>query len=270
MEGSKKSKSSCDKNFMVITISINLCNKYIMDIHEIIFNDNKFTNLSNLPKILYINLDRAKERNKIMIDEFKKYNITNYERIQGCDYKDGNIRYRGNNKQKPAEYYCLFSHMKALRYFLENTKEREVLICEDDVSFELTKFYKKKLTDYLREIPSNYDVVNLLDSKVTGVKLKKNIKYQYFTACYLISRKGAKKVLNKFDKLNYMFLRTDINYVADHFIFYDYDEEFISYVYGLVTYKNNDSFIHQNHVDNCHKRVKDSCINLFLNYKLFA
>ena len=78
--------------------------------------------LKGIPPILWINLDRSKDRYDYMNNLFNKYNLIN-KRISACDgnnYKDFSIiddDYIQETKDKKYEIGTLCSHLKAIEYF---------------------------------------------------------------------------------------------------------------------------------------------------------
>jgi hypothetical protein len=106
--------------------------------------------LSDL-NILYINLERNKDRLKHIQNEFEKLNLTNVTRIEAIDgqtlpedQKEFCLS-RRNFKTMcsiPERIYgrvgCYLSHIKALDYAIEN-KFENVLIMEDDAYFKIRK-----------------------------------------------------------------------------------------------------------------------------------
>lgn len=244
-----------------------------MNYEKLLFGIN-YKDFSNLPKIYYINLKRSIDRNNYIINHFEEYNITNYERIEGEDYKNNNINFIKSKKKKfnDAEYYCLFSHIKVLRNFINNTEYNEIMVCEDDISFNTSKYFNNNIIDYLKYKPSDYDIINLVNSKQINIGYEKiNDEIYYFTCCYLISRKGAEKILNKFDKLNYNFSNVDF-IVADRFLYYDIENEnnkMKYYMNGLFKLKdNNDSLIHPEHLK-IHNKINNTIELFFIDYKLY-
>lgn len=239
-----------------------------MDYIEL-FYKNKKVDLSNLPKILYINLERSKDRNIYIKKHFKEFNITNYERIEGEDYKNDNIKFTKSKLKSfnNGVYYCLFSHIKALKHFYENIEDENILICEDDVNFNLTYIMKKPFNDYLKNIPNDYDIVNLINHKMDNPKPFKDNTYDYWgTVIYLVSKKGAKKIIDTFEKYNYNF--SNVKYVnADRFLYNSTDNY---YVYGisLCGRYDNDSLIHPEQLTihtNINNKIMDYYITIFNN-----
>ena len=71
-------------------------------------------------KILYINLNHREDRNKELINELKKYNLTG-ERVEAIKHPNGYIG-------------CVLSHINCLNIAISK-KYKEVIILEDDFIF---------------------------------------------------------------------------------------------------------------------------------------
>jgi len=89
-------------------------------------------------KIFYINLKKDVERNDYMINQFKEFGITNYERFEAieCNEIPDQVLWRNFNKQDEkyvkGSIGCRDSHLGVLKL----TKERNykfVMILEDDI-----------------------------------------------------------------------------------------------------------------------------------------
>lgn len=93
-------------------------------------------------KIFYINLDKDTERDSKMIEQFKRYNITNYERVSGTVWElIPDISYwRNFNQDQSNEKYvlgslgCRNSHWRITKMSIERGYNK-ILILEDDVIF---------------------------------------------------------------------------------------------------------------------------------------
>lgn len=89
-------------------------------------------------KIFYMNLPKDVDRNENILSQFKKYNITNFERIEGkvfTQVPDKNIWRNYNNKD---EKYILgnIGHIDSTLEIIKLSKERKykrILILEDDI-----------------------------------------------------------------------------------------------------------------------------------------
>ena len=109
---------------------------------------------------------------------------------------------------------CSISHMNVWSKFLE-TNDDYAIIFEDDIVLE--ENFNEKLANALFEVPRTYDIIylgcigcdtnNLLFGKITKkIQLTSNIAKNDFalgTHAYIVSRKGAQKLLLELDgKLN--------------------------------------------------------------------
>jgi glycosyl transferase family 25 len=89
-------------------------------------------------KIFYINLKKDVDRNNYMINQFKEFGITNYERFEAIEYNEIPDKTLWRNFTKQDEKYvkgsigCRDSHLGILKL----AKERDykfVMILEDDI-----------------------------------------------------------------------------------------------------------------------------------------
>jgi GR25 family glycosyltransferase involved in LPS biosynthesis len=91
-------------------------------------------------KIFYINLKKDVVRDSKMLQEFHKYNINNFERIDGVMHNSIPDRNLWRNFNKSDEKYvigslgCRDSHLKAVSIAKER-KYKRILILEDDIIF---------------------------------------------------------------------------------------------------------------------------------------
>jgi GR25 family glycosyltransferase involved in LPS biosynthesis len=93
-------------------------------------------------KIFYINLDKDIERNQNLLSQFKKFNITNFERISGVEFQEipDKMYWRNFNLNALNEKYilgsmgCRASHKKIMDISMERGYNK-ILILEDDIFF---------------------------------------------------------------------------------------------------------------------------------------
>ena len=55
----------------------------------------------------------------------------------------------------------MISHLTSLKYFVDNIEEDVCLICEDDINFKHEKFYFTYFSEYLKDIPDDFDIIQL-------------------------------------------------------------------------------------------------------------
>ncbi len=167
----------------------------------------KTENITNFP-ILYINLDRSPDRLIFMENEFKKHGIKNFHRIEAVDGKNikdtkngkvNNIHFVSNYKLNGSEIACTLSHLKAIKYAYDR-KYESVLILEDDVSFDLLKYWKKDFKSIINKAPKDWEILQLYTSQNC---LKKEHEFHkrdmdcYGMVAYMINRSSMEKILKK-------------------------------------------------------------------------
>ena len=164
----------------------------------------------NLPKIYVLNLDRSPDRWTEFIQSFEPIGL-DIIRVTAVDGKELVLPHVDYNEHAYQLYHgkrtgsgtvgCYFSHIKALRQFLESNEEI-ALICEDDVSAkpELPQILNavlsfKKHWDLLRlnclHIPTNVSVQKL----DFGYRLTVPVYWAGGTGAYLVNRKAAERIV---------------------------------------------------------------------------
>ncbi len=98
-------------------------------------------------KYFWINLDSAEERRNNILQELEKNNIKNHYRV---------VAYVSPTKsKKDLENTCCRSHLQAVMHFLLDTNDKYALICEDDLTFELKKYWTKTVEEVIEKAPKD-------------------------------------------------------------------------------------------------------------------
>ena len=220
---------------------------------------NKITN-NVVNKIYYINLEKHNDRRVYMENQFKNNNL-NVERYNAFDKNriDDNyldIMMKNNlledknvikRKKKEGSLACLISHTELWKKILKNNNINNInnniynnnnyyLIFEDDC--KILPNFNEKLKFYLKHIPNDADMVWLGYNRIKGKKVndffykpynKFNWGYNSQHHCYLVNKKGIKKVIKflfpikrnfmtkdstiklNFDKFNAYFLKEKLS-----------------------------------------------------------
>jgi GR25 family glycosyltransferase involved in LPS biosynthesis len=157
--------------------------------------------LKNIGPIYYLNLDGQPERSQYMEEQFKYWEIENYERISAFDGRDDDlsdiIKGRYPENMTSGEIGCTTSHLKAIKHWYETSDSPYAIIMEDDVDLQLARFWDFTWTDFVSKIPYDYDVVQLaiICTGNLHVKLHKRFVNDFSTACYVITRHHAEKLI---------------------------------------------------------------------------
>jgi GR25 family glycosyltransferase involved in LPS biosynthesis len=177
--------------------------------------------LDGINNVLWINLEKSKYRRELIEKQFESFNIDNV-RIKGFDATNENRKLKlnvtnTNKRYHKGQYGALISHLMAIEYYLQNYDDDYMIIMEDDVSFEFVELWNKSIKQVIEKAPNDWEILqisHLLYKKefqefVSDVNLYKKWKWGYYgAAAYIISRDGAKKIIDKFKRGN--------KYIVDH------------------------------------------------------
>ena len=225
--------------------------------------------LKGLPPIFYINIDAQEERAQYMEEQFKYWEIENYTRISAYDGRDGNdlgdiLKGRYPDMMSSGEVGCTTSHLKAIRYYLENTDYPCALIMEDDCDLSTAQHWPFTWKDFYRKVPYAYDVIQLaiISTTPVHVSLHRRFVNDFSTACYLITRHHAQKLVNLHIRGDKYKIDNGVKprAVADDLIYNSGN----TFAIPLFLYKIElGSSIHTEHVDTFHKNTYESLWNFW-------
>jgi len=226
--------------------------------------------LKGLPPIYYINLDDQPERAQYMENQFKYWEIENYTRVSAYDGRDDRdlgdiLKGRYPDMMSSGEVGCTTSHLKALKMFLE-TDAPCALIMEDDCDLSTVKHWGFTWKDFFCKVPYDYDVVQLAIINPAQVNLRMHRRYvnDFSTACYLITRHHAEKLMNLHVRGDKYKLDNGVKprAVADDLIYNSGN----TFAMPLFLYKIElGSSIHDIHVDVFHKSSHQGLWNFWEN-----
>ena len=222
-----------------------------------------------LPHIYCINLDDKKDRWESMESQLKYWEIENYTRISAYDGREDDLgsilkgRYPDN--MNSGEVGCVTSHLKALKEFL-NSGEQCALIMEDDCDINTASYWPFSWKDFFCKIPYDYDVVPLaiINPAQVNVKLHRRFVNDFSTACYLINRRYAQKLLDLHTRGDKYKLDNGVKprAVADDLIYNSGN----TFAIPLFLYKIElGSDIHDIHIDVFHKSSYEGLWNFWKN-----
>jgi len=272
--------------------------KAILKILDIMNNVNKNPYITNIIKTdnfkydikyYWINLDKSTERREFMENQFNTYKIDN-ERISAktpndlneilenkppffCGYKEC-----ADNKCKNCsiEFATICSHLEAIKKgFMSGSNY--FIVCEDDVIFKFNIDFNKIISNF----PKDFEIIQMmviskghLEYFYNSCFLKNTLFVNYTpitpsAAFYLISHKGAEKILEKFINKNtnkWDFTNFDSIKVADVLI-YQSINTCVS-TFPLCSFNINfKSQIHDSHFQ-CHYDAYETINEIHKNYKL--
>ena len=222
--------------------------------------------LKNFGPVYCINLDGQPERWEYMENQFKYWEVDNYTRISAYDGRDDDlsdiIKGKYQENMSSGEVGCTTSHLKAMKHYLETSDSHYAIMMEDDCSLDLVRFWNFKWSDLYAYFPYDYDVVQLaiICTGDIHVRLHKRFVNDFSTACYVISRYHAEKLVRlhcRGDKYN-LDQGVKPRPVADDLIYNSGN----SFAIPLLVYKFElGSSIHPVHVDAYHKQNYEAQVN---------
>lgn len=231
--------------------------------------------LDNFPLVLWINLNSSVDRKKYMEVLLSKNNITNIRitAIDGINLDDktlDNICIQNKHLSR-AENACTCSHLTAIKYFVEKTSVDQIIIFEDDVSFEFLDLIPYNWSDLESKIDPDFDVVQLAVTTFGPISIdlkkfnNKDKLLHYCGAAYLISRKAAISILKEYFTSSKMTcIKLDdknLNHATSDGMILGYDNV---WSIPIFTYLTDTSTIHPQHLKN-HSEVKKKYLQMWLN-----
>ena len=158
--------------------------------------------LNGFPPVYYLNLDEEPERDVYMKAQLKYWEIENYTRISAYDGRDGRdlghiLKGRYPDGMSSGEVGCTTSHLKAMKEFLK-TDAPCAIIMEDDCDIGTVFHWHFTWKDFFCKVPYDYDVVQLaiINPAQVNVRIHKRFINDFSTACYLITRRHAQKLID--------------------------------------------------------------------------
>ena len=151
--------------------------------------------LRTFPTVFYINVDSDIKRRDLLEAELKSSGI-DFVRVPALTPED----IAGLRQKEDA---CLFSHFRALEYFLDSTEDEWAVIAEDDLTFETVAKWNFTWAELFEKITKQgINIYQLALSANCPENFEDRLHprregYDWSTACYLISRIGAAQLLER-------------------------------------------------------------------------
>ena len=213
--------------------------------------------LKNIGPIYCINLDDQPERWEYMENQFKYWEIENYTRVSAYDGREDDLsdilKGRYPEMVTSGEIGCTTSHLKAIKQFYESGEPYAIMM-EDDCDLDLVRFWNFTWQDFYAKIPYDWDVcqIAIICTGDIHIKVHKRFVNDFSTACYLITRHHAEKLIRLHCRGDKYKLDNGVRPrpVADDLVYNSGN----TYALPLLLYKTElGSSIHPEHVDAFHK-----------------
>ena len=222
--------------------------------------------LKGIGPIYYLNLDGQPERREYMESQFKYWEIEDYTRISAYDGREDDlsdiIKGRYPEMMSSGEIGCVTSHLKAIEHWYETSDSPYAIIMEDDCNLDLAKYWNFTWNDFYYRIPYDWDVMQIaiICTGDVHVKVHKRFVNEFSTACYLITRHHAEKLLRLHVRGDKYKLDNGVKPrpVADDLIYNSGN----TYSLPLLLYRIElGSSIHPDHIDAFHRGNYDAQFN---------
>jgi len=157
--------------------------------------------LKGIGPIYYLNLDGQPERKEYIERQFKYWEIENYERISAYDGREDDlsdiVKGKYPDSMTSGEIGCTTSHLKAINHWINTSDSPYAIFMEDDVDIDIARFWNFTWKEFASKLPYDWDVVQLSIICTGGlhVRLHKRFVNDFSTACYMITRHHAEKML---------------------------------------------------------------------------
>jgi GR25 family glycosyltransferase involved in LPS biosynthesis len=224
--------------------------------------------LQGLPPIYYLNLDGQPERKEYMENQFAYWGIENYTRISAYDGRDDDlsdiIKGKYPDMMTSGEVGCVTSHLKAMKHWLETSDSPCAIMMEDDCDLDTAKHWQFTWRDFYAKVPYDYDVVQLaiINPIQISVRMHKRFVNDFSTACYMITRHYATKLLSLHERDGKYKLDNGVKprAVADDLIYNSGN----TFAIPLLMYKIElGSSIHGDHISAFHQSSYDGLWNFW-------
>ena len=223
--------------------------------------------LKGIGPIYCINLDDQPERWNYMEEQFKYWEIENYTRVSAYDGREDDlsdiIKGRYPDMMSSSEIGCTTSHLKAIKQFYESGEPYAIMM-EDDCNLDLVRFWNFTWRDFYCKLPYDWDVcqIAIICTGDIQIKVHKRFVNEFSTACYLITRHHAKKMLDLHIRGDKYKLDNGVRPrpVADDLLYNSGN----TYALPLLLYKIElGSSIHPEHIDVFHKGNYEAQFNFW-------
>jgi len=157
--------------------------------------------LRDFGPVYCINLDGQPERWAYMEAQFKHWEIKDYHRISAHDGREddlgGILKGKYPDNMSGGEIGCTTSHLKAIKHWMETSDSPYAIMMEDDCALDLAQCWNFTWQDALVRFPYDWDVVQLaiICTGDLHVKIHKRFVNNFSTACYVITRHHAEKMM---------------------------------------------------------------------------
>jgi len=157
--------------------------------------------LEYFPKVYYISLEESIDRQNLLNQQFSQYNISSVYPIISKRFSECDDKIRGELLETldSGTRGTIISHLKAIKKWYEECDDDYAFFCEDDVSFELVKYWNFTWKEFIDNLPDDAECVHLATVRpfYENVNLREKSHDDWSATAYIITRDYAKKIIDR-------------------------------------------------------------------------
>ena len=244
--------------------------------------------LKGLPPVYYFNLDNRPERKSHIENQFTKYGIEDYHRVNSSRYSSENYKdWKSKvtiDKLRTKVWFLatLIDRMHGIIDWYNSNISETCLVVEDDLCLEPVEYWQFDWNTFVEYLPCNWECIQLhiIGERFIKMSLSKWTRNNHSTGCILINRSYAEKLIklhyinDKFklySNYGYSDIWPEYHYQSVDFVLYQ-----IGVTYSIPIFTTNYNFLSDglrngkiNHMSkNCDEIVLDWWKNKSTNYTL--
>lgn len=157
--------------------------------------------LTGIPKIIYFSKDQKSSNTKVMLDNFEKWEIKNYERvvIPSVNSKKWKKNIVNENLSLTDEQLLYnYTYVKTIIDWYDNSEDEYCIFMSDNTNIDLAQYWTFDWEFLMNALPYNWDCIQLgiSDNDTIIMHLKPKGNGIIKTFCFMITRQFAKKIKN--------------------------------------------------------------------------
>ena len=159
--------------------------------------------LNNFPRVFYMTLEESSDRQTNIKNQFDFYNVP-VSAVVSKRFSESNDVLTGQylHQLNDGTAGCCVSHLKAIKYWYDNYDEEYAFFCEDDLSLETVEYWDFTWEEFIKNLPGDWDVVQLLTIRhdFGDFKLRERYWDDWSATAYILKRDYAKRIIDTYIK----------------------------------------------------------------------
>jgi GR25 family glycosyltransferase involved in LPS biosynthesis len=175
------------------------------EISERYFHAKKVNNIKKLedfPKVNFISLEESKDRQKNLIEQFKKNGVTEFNPLISKRFDQSNDIVTGSqvNILDSGTKGCVVSHIKMIKKWYDESDEKYGFFCEDDLSLESLKYWDFTWKEFIENLPDDADCVQLycIRDEQRDLKFENRWQTDWSVTAYILTKEYAKRIIDQY------------------------------------------------------------------------